>query len=133
MNQLREKTLTRSTKALVLGLLLATLVAGLPVVKPAEAAFPGKNGDIAFMSFRDGNFEIYSMNPNGTEQTNLTNSAAFDLAPAFSPDGKQVAFESDLEGNFDIYAVDSKGSNKQQRLTSDVAFDGEPDWGVVNK
>jgi Bacterial Ig-like domain len=41
--------------------------------RPARAAFPGQNGKIAFVSDRDGNAEIYAMNPDGTGQINLTN------------------------------------------------------------
>jgi TolB protein len=37
---------------------------------------------IAFASKRDGNFEIYVMNANGSGQTNLTNNPAVDWGPA---------------------------------------------------
>ena len=36
---------------------------------------------IAFSSFRDGNFEIYVMNANGSGQTRLTNKAGADTQP----------------------------------------------------
>src|SRR3954453_10718062 len=58
--------------------------------KPAQAAFPGQNGKIAFVSFRDGNEEIYTMNPDGSGQTRLTNNGSFDESPSFSPDGKKI-------------------------------------------
>jgi hypothetical protein len=52
----------------------AALAAGLLALvgtKPAEAAFPGTNGDIAFTSSWDSNnFEIYSMDPDGSNPTN---------------------------------------------------------------
>jgi len=32
----------------------------------AEGAYPGSNGKIAFETNRDGNEEIYSMNPDGS-------------------------------------------------------------------
>ena len=53
----------------------------------AVAAVPLTNGKIAFASSRDGNFEIYVMNDNGSGQTRLTNNAGEDLNPAWSPDG----------------------------------------------
>jgi TolB protein len=40
---------------------------------------------IAFQSNRDGNWEIYVMNADGSGQTNLTNSSAMDISPAWRP------------------------------------------------
>ena len=56
--------------------LLATVVALLALASsPAESAFPGANGMIAFTTDRDGNNEVYVMNADGDGQTNLTNAA----------------------------------------------------------
>lgn len=54
------------------------------------------NGKIAFASFRDGNQEIYVMEPDGSGQTRLTNYAGVDREPAWSPDGTKLAFERDF-------------------------------------
>ena len=67
--------------------------------------FPGENGQIAFDSFRDGNFEIYVMNPDGSEQTRLTNNEAFDVVPSWSPDGQKIAFTSGRDGNAEVYVM----------------------------
>jgi len=40
---------------------------------------------IAFTSKRDGNYEIYVMNVDGTKQKNLTNNPAQDISPSWSP------------------------------------------------
>ena len=40
---------------------------------------------IAFASNRDGDFEIFVMDEDGSNPINLTNSAGGDSAPAFSP------------------------------------------------
>ena len=85
----------------------------------------GAGTKIAFVSTRDGNSEIYIMNADGTGVTRLTNNAAFDWAPAFSPDGSKVAFASDSNGNSEIYVIDADGS-EQTRLTNDTAFDSHP-------
>ena len=37
---------------------------------------------IAFTSNRDGNYEVYIMNVDGSEQVRLTNNPAFDMAPS---------------------------------------------------
>ena len=47
-------------------LCLAVLLAGLILPGTANAAFPGANGKIAFSDTRDGNSEIYSINPDGS-------------------------------------------------------------------
>ena len=60
------------------GMLMLTI---LVVDEPAGAAFPGENGKIAFESNRDGNAEIYTMNPNGQGIDRLTNNPAFDFEP----------------------------------------------------
>ncbi len=49
---------------------------------------------IVFVSDRDGNNEIYIMNADGTDQTNLTCNTRWDDAPQFSPDGKKIVFQS---------------------------------------
>jgi dipeptidyl aminopeptidase/acylaminoacyl peptidase len=93
----------------------------------AAAAFPGQNGDIAFASIRDGNVEVYVMNADGSNPTNLTNDAAFDSMPAWSPDGKQIAFTSFRDGNLEVYVMDADGSNPTN-LTNHAASDFTPDW-----
>ena len=51
-------------------------------------------GRIAFHSERDGNPEIYVMNADGSDVTQLTNHPQYDLHPAWSPDGRRIAFTS---------------------------------------
>ncbi len=43
------------------------------------------NFQIAFGTARDGNFEIYVMGADGSNPSNLTNNAAWDGDPAWSP------------------------------------------------
>jgi hypothetical protein len=73
---------------LALGAALSTFVALAGTAREVEAAFPGQNGKIAFESIREGNAEIYVMNPNGSNPTNLTKNPASDYEAAVSPDGK---------------------------------------------
>ena len=63
--------------ALLVAAMAAAIMAALLLVdattKPARAsAFPGKNDHIAFVSNRDSNVDIYSMNPDGTHQIRLS-------------------------------------------------------------
>src|SRR5437660_277310 len=84
------------------------------VLAPGQLAAATKrlNGKIAFNTNRDGNEEIYVMNPDGTGQTRLTNDAASDVGPAWSPDGLKIAFNR----GFDIFVMDADGSSPT-RLT----------------
>jgi hypothetical protein len=98
-----------------------------------DAAFPGTNGKIAFHSNRDGNSEIYVMDADGSRQTNLTNHTAFDILPAWSPDGSKIVFVSDRDGPpkiSEIYVMNADGSG-QTRLTFNPASDGSPDWQAL--
>ena len=89
---------------------------------------PTTAGDrIAFQSNRDGNWEIYVMNADGSGVTNLTNNSDHDVAPAWSPDGKRIAFRSDRDGNWEIYVMNADGSGVT-RLTNDSARDSSPAW-----
>jgi Tol biopolymer transport system component len=56
-------------------------------------------GRICFASNRDGNFEIYVMNADGSKQTNLTKNPAWDMFPRWSPDGSKIVFYSDRESD----------------------------------
>jgi uncharacterized repeat protein (TIGR01451 family) len=113
---------------LLLGaLLLAALAAGLLVLAKPAWAFPGTNGKIAFETNRNDNFEIYTVNPDGTGLTRLTNNAATDIDPIWSPNGQRIAFVSDRNGNFEIYVMNADGSN-QTRLTNNAAVDKDPFW-----
>lgn len=80
---------------------------------------------IVFNSNRDGNNEIYVMNPDGSNQTNLSNNSASDLYPTISPDGTKIVFSSDRDGDQEIYRMDADGSNLAQ-LTNNSFGDQGP-------
>ena len=67
---------------------------------------------IAFVSDRDGDYEIFVMNADGTGVTQLTYNDDWDESPAWSPNGKQIAFGSDRYGGlFEIFVMNADGSN----------------------
>src|SRR6266498_3846919 len=83
---------------------------------------------IVFVSTRQGGQEdIYLMNDDGTQVTNLTNHAGKDFKPAWSSDGTKIAFHSDRDGNFEIYVMNADGTN-QTRVTNDPSTDQQPRW-----
>ena len=52
------------------------------------------NKAIVFTSDRDGNIQVYSVKPNGENETNLTDSTEDEFSPIVSPNRKLVAFQS---------------------------------------
>ena len=60
---------------------------------------------IAFVSSRDGNFEIYTMDINGFNQVNISLHDSRDKFPKFSPDGTKLVFSSDRDGDYDIFVM----------------------------
>ena len=99
------------------------------VVSVWAGTFPGPNGQIVFVSLRDGNHEIFVMNADGSDQTNLSNNDANDFNPTWSPDGEKIAFTSDREnGNFDIYVMNAADGSGQTRLTDNPGDDFNPTW-----
>ena len=85
------------------------------------------SGQIAFTSTRDGNYEIYVMNADGSGVTRLTNNSAYDFEPAWSPNGLRIAFRSRRDGNNEIYVMNADGSGVT-RLTNNSAHNYEPAW-----
>jgi len=83
---------------------------------------------IAFSSYRDGNWVVYTINVDGTNLQRLTDTRRRYLAPAWSPDGREIAFVSDrLRPNFEIYRMDASGGNVRQLTHNDIS-DTIPTW-----
>jgi len=82
---------------------------------------------VLFEANRDGNPEIYVMNPDGSQPTNLSNHPDTDNLAAWSPDGTQIAFVSRRDGNSEIYVMNADGSG-QTNLTSHPDSDYFPVW-----
>ena len=120
---------TRVVFVLALGVLAAILM--LAGLNPAEAAFPGSNGKIAFESRRDGPLEIHTITDGGTA-TRLTVSN-FSSDPAYSPDGSRIAFRSGGALGYDIFVMNADGSGRRQLTDtgsagSDGSAESEPAW-----
>jgi lysophospholipase L1-like esterase len=93
----------------------------------STATGAGTSG-IAFSSDRDGDDEVYVMDVEGGNPTNLTNNLVFDDGqPSWSPDGKQIAFVSNRDGNREIYIMDADGENPT-RVTNNPDADHDPSW-----
>jgi Tol biopolymer transport system component len=100
---------------------LAAALLALMVTRPADAAFPGMNGMIAFYTGGD----VWTMNGDGTNPTKLTNNYNAEANPTVSPDGSRIAYEF-LHG---IWVMNSDGSGKRA-LTDGTATDEDPTWSA---
>lgn len=105
----------------VIGLLLT---GGLHILAGQGGGVPQS---VAFYSARDGNNEIYVMDPDGGRPQRLTNDGAADVDPDPSQNGRDVIFTSNRTGNNDIYIIDSTGRNPVN-LTNHAANDGWARW-----
>ena len=87
---------------------------------------------IAFASNRSGNWEIYLMNPDGSQQEQLTENNAKDFSPVWSPDGEQILFVSNQGGDYDLYVMAADGS-QVQRIFKESAYRIDPTWSPDGK
>jgi TolB protein len=71
------------------------------------ASGSASSGRIVFQSSRDGDYDIYAMNPDGTGLTELTHNDFEDSSPVPSPDGTLIAFQS--HDGFTLINADGSG------------------------
>ena len=71
--------------------------------------------------------EIYLVNVDGTNPTQLTNSPENDVYPSWSPDGLKIVFQSYRDGDPEIYSMNPDGTG-QTRLTTHPDSDMSPSW-----
>ena len=101
---------------IVVGVLVACTAALLALSeKQAQAAFPGKNGKIAYVGG-----VIYTINPGGGGKTKVTEGSE----PSYSPNGKKIAYSA----GGGIYTIKVGGGGKSQ-VTNTKYEAGAPSWG----
>jgi len=98
------------------------------------SATTGDQGKIVFVSDRTGSWQIYTMNPDGTDQFQVTNLAPTDLdglAPSISPDGQQILFNYGGPDGVDLYVVNVDGTGLQALTQDHQSFFGH--WSPDGK
>ena len=86
----------------------------------------GRN--LAFNSYRDGQFEVYRATANGSRQRNLTRNPAHDKWPAWSPNGHHIAFVSERDGRDDVFVMRADGSGVVNLTRTSALEETHPAW-----
>lgn len=115
------------TKLPHLSLKLIVILVLMVAVMPSNIQAQSPAGRIAFAGNRSGQWDIYSMAPDGSHLRQLTNTPFEDTDPAYSPDGTKMAFASRRDNNWDVYVLDLL-TGQETRLTTSLHYDGAPTW-----
>jgi Tol biopolymer transport system component len=125
------------TATVVLALVVACMAAlVVSSAQPAEAAFPGNNGDIVFTSrYTCADAAIFRVRPDGTHLTPLTcDPVMLDFAqyPAWSADGKRIVFQHDADDSDDmgrdLWVMNADGKNRINITNSPNVDEWQPAW-----
>jgi serine/threonine protein kinase/Tol biopolymer transport system component len=108
-----------------------------PEVPPTPASTPrgSGHGQIAFVSQRAGRPQVFLMNVDGSELTQLTDLADGACQPSWSPDGERLLFitpclnKSDVYERSALYVMNADGSD-QKLLLSMVGGLFDPAWST---
>jgi Tol biopolymer transport system component len=115
--------------------LCASAMPGYSPQDTTEAAFPGASGMIAFvrqLELAQGWGEIFVMDSDGGNQTQISNHPGFDEHPAWSPDGSKIAFSrrplSGVGSPADIWIMNPDGSNQVNITNTPDRHELRPSW-----
>jgi len=87
-----------------------------------------KGDRIAYARQEGGGFQIHAVNPDGSQDTQLT-SAGSNEHPRWSPDGRFIVFSSNRDGGEAIYVMRADGS-AQTKVSRGKAHDSHPTWSA---
>ncbi|MYB01031.1 hypothetical protein F4X90_15355 [Candidatus Poribacteria bacterium] len=112
-NSKSERRKTMNVRFFVLLCCISFLLfnSGIPVWAKAPST-----AKIVFSSNRDGNWDIWTMNPDGSNPVNLTRDASADFSPVWSPTGEQILFVSFRKGGESLYLMNADGNNIRKVL-----------------
>jgi TolB protein len=115
-----------------MALLSTLLLLSLPVSAVAQTIAP--NGRIVFASAADGDWDVWTMNADGSDAVNLTSEGEpaagwQDAQPSWSPDGTRIVFTSTRGGgeDSDIFVMNADGSGISP-VTATEDPEHAPDW-----
>ncbi|MFO1034365.1 MAG: Tol-Pal system beta propeller repeat protein TolB [Hyphomicrobiales bacterium] len=104
------------------------IVGDFPNMSFAPRFSPDGNRVIMSLQSDDGqNSNLYEMSLQSRQPRQLTNVAAINTAPSYSPDGGSIAFESDRGGSQQIYIMPA-GGGEAQRISFGKGRYSTPVW-----
>lgn len=109
---------------------------GLPLITNRTLSFTTSEGTWMSLDLsRDGRtiaFELlgdlYTLPVTGGEATRITSGQAYDMQPAFSPDGKRIVFISDRNGSENIWIANADGTKARALTTTERENYMSPIW-----
>jgi TolB protein len=109
------------------------IVGNFPNMSFAPRFSPDGQSIIMSLQSDDGrNSNIFTMDLRSKQLNQLTNTAAINTAPSYSPDGGRIVFESDRGGTQQIYLMDSGGGG-QDRISFGKGRYSTPVWSPDGK
>jgi Tol biopolymer transport system component len=99
-------------------------------INSAEQNLSLDESKLVFSSKPTGNYDVYTVNVDGTNPQQLTLDSSDDEYPIFSPDGTKIIWISGKSDTKSIWIMDIDGNNKRQ-LTDDLG--NELDLNVSSK
>jgi Tol biopolymer transport system component len=119
-------------RGLLLSAVLAIALSSVAVAPVADAAFPGQNGRIAYVTTAGDHQAIYTVDAGGADPQPLVDlgSGLDAINPAWSWDGQSVAFAGQTSpgGPFAIYVANADGSAPPRQVTTPLVSDTDPTW-----
>jgi TolB protein len=102
----------------------------------AHNSFPDISPDgtkLAFVRSGDGNFDIWTVNRDGTGARNLTPNTpnSDENVPFWAPGGNQILFTSDRSGSNQLYVMNATDGLGLRRLTVAEAKTDRPRWAPM--
>ncbi len=90
-----------------------------------EPAWSPDGQQIAFHSYRNGNYHIWTINRDGSQLKQLTFGRYDHREPHWSPNGQRIVFSSDRNGNYDLWEI-MLASGEVTSLTENPANEYHP-------
>ena len=85
---------------------------------------------ILFTYYKNTKREIYTINNDGTDLTNISNNWFDDYSPSWSPDGKRITFISTRDNDFNVYVMNSDGSDVK-KISNIIGIASSPKWSPL--